>query len=463
MLLDCGAESRALPPGGQALSNAAIKVEGLSKRYRIGQPVTLGLLRDALANLAAAPLRRLRGRGARAGQRGLDETDGRYIWALRDVSFDVQPGEIVGIIGSNGAGKSTLLKLLARITYPTEGVAEIAGRVVALMEVGTGFHPELTGRENVYLNGAVLGMSRSEVARKFDEIVAFAGVERFIDTPVKRYSTGMQMRLAFAVAAHLETEILMVDEVLAVGDAAFQLKCLTKMSQVSTSGRTVLFVSHNLETVRQLCRRAILLEQGRIAHIGATQECIDRYMSVARRQRRLGQGTLALTDHAGRTKEFNAPLRLTTFRVEDEGGRATGAVASGGALRATIGYQVAPGARMENVRFSLVFSNMRNHRLAACRSHDTLLRPISLQGSGSVSCHIPRLPLVPGTYSLTLMCAGEVGYLDVVYDAAVIEVTGNGFYPSGYIPGADEGEALFDHQWEVNDARHPVGDAVHSA
>ncbi len=445
------------------MNHTVIRVEGLGKRYRIGQSMTLGLLREGLANVAAGPARRLQRLMGRTARRGSEEADGRYFWALRDVTFDIESGDIVGIIGSNGAGKSTLLKLLARITHPTEGRAEIVGRVGALLEVGTGFHPELTGRENVYLNGAVLGMSQSEVARKFDEIVAFAGVERFIDTPVKRYSTGMQVRLAFGVAAHLETEILIVDEVLAVGDAAFQIKSLAKLSEAASSGRTVLVVSHNMETVRQLCGRAILLEEGRIAHIGTAEECIDRYTSVARRGDRRTGDVVSLTHHVGRTKEFAAPLRLTSLRLEDETGEPNWSVASGGPFRAVVGYEIAPGTTMEHLRFSIVFTNMRNHRLAACRSHDTFGRPMTLEGAGTVSCEVPRLPLVPGSYGLTLMCAGPAGYLDVVYDATVIEVKGNGFYPSGYVPGAEEGEMLFDHHWEVNDARHQVGDPVFSA
>ncbi|HPD13484.1 MAG TPA: ABC transporter ATP-binding protein [Planctomycetota bacterium] len=233
-----------------------IRVEGLSKSYRIGARESYHTFREAITDALAAPFRRLRNLG-RAPSGG-DDT----IWALKDVSFEVQQGEVLGIIGRNGAGKSTLLKILSRITEPTEGRARIRGRVASLLEVGTGFHPELTGRENIYLNGAILGMSRAEIARKFDEIVAFAELDKFIDTPVKRYSSGMYVRLAFAVAAHLEPEILLVDEVLAVGDAGFQQKCLGKMSEVAHGGRTVLFVSHNMAAIAHLCRRALVLDAG---------------------------------------------------------------------------------------------------------------------------------------------------------------------------------------------------------
>src|SRR5437773_366672 len=234
--------------------DVAIRCQGLGKQYRLGPRQRYRALRDALPALALAPFRGLRS----AIGFGRPTAQGATLWALRDVSFEVSAGEIVGIIGANGAGKSTLLKILSRITEPTEGEAEIHGRVGSLLEVGTGFHPELTGRDNTYLNGAILGMRKTEIDGKFAEIVAFAEIEKFIDTPVKHYSSGMYVRLAFAVAAHLEAEILVVDEVLAVGDAAFQKKCLGKMGDVAHEGRTVLFVSHNMNAVKSLCGRALL-------------------------------------------------------------------------------------------------------------------------------------------------------------------------------------------------------------
>ncbi len=240
-----------------------IRVENLGKRYRIGQRAApYATLRDSLVQAAVSPINRLRRALNRNGNGSADSE--RHIWALKDVSFEVKPGEVVGIIGRNGAGKSTLLKILSRVTEPTEGKVDLYGRVGSLLEVGTGFHPELTGRENIYLNGAILGMRRSEIARKFDEIVAFAEVEKFIDTPVKHFSSGMYMRLAFAVAAHLEPEILVVDEVLAVGDAQFQKRCLGKIGDVAKGGRTVVFVSHQLGMIETLCKNAICLVQGRV-------------------------------------------------------------------------------------------------------------------------------------------------------------------------------------------------------
>ena len=258
------------------MRDLAIRCQGLAKQYRIGEREIYRSLRDALTQAVRTPLRRVR--TALRGD-GWGASGEPMIWALKDVSFDVQRGEVVGIIGRNGAGKSTLLKMLSRITWPTRGSADIYGRVGSLLEVGTGFHPELTGRENVYLNGAILGMKKAEVARKFDEIVAFAELEKFIDTPVKRYSSGMYMRLAFAVAAHLETEIMLVDEVLAVGDAQFQSKCLGKMQDVSRGGRTVVFVSHSMSAIRRLCTRAILLSGGKVEIDGSVQSATEAYLS----------------------------------------------------------------------------------------------------------------------------------------------------------------------------------------
>src|SRR5580698_5157905 len=252
------------------MSKTVIHAEGLGKRYRVGERERYLALRDVLTRAFTAPFRR--GRVYRKRD---------YLWALRNVSFDVQQGEVIGLIGRNGAGKTTLLKILSRITSPTEGCAEIHGRVGSLLEVGTGFHPELTGRENIFLSGAIMGMSKQEITRKFDEIVAFAEVERFLDTPLKHYSTGMQMRLAFAVAAHLEPEILLVDEVLAVGDIEFQKKCLGKMSEVSRGGRTILFVSHQMGQMRRLCERVIWIDGGQIRDEGPTGKVIAAYESAS--------------------------------------------------------------------------------------------------------------------------------------------------------------------------------------
>ena len=255
------------------MSKIAVKVEGLSKRYRIGVRDRYPMFREALTRAALTPLRKFRSwlSGERNG------ADSEWIWALQNIDFSVNEGDVIGIIGPNGAGKSTLLKILSGITTPTEGYADIYGRVGSLLEVGTGFHMELTGRENIFMNGALLGMHRREIKQKFDQIVAFSEVEKFLDTPVKRYSSGMYMRLAFSVAAHLEPEILAIDEVLAVGDAAFQKKCLGKMGKFAKEGRTVLFVSHNMIAVKSLCRRAIWLDEGRVK---TTEMRVTSYLSI---------------------------------------------------------------------------------------------------------------------------------------------------------------------------------------
>lgn len=270
------------------MTDVAIRVEGLSKQYRIGaKQEKYKTLRETLTDAALSPFRRVRALASHNGHKVTSNSEFEIphsksvdtIWALKDVSFEVKPGEVLGIIGRNGAGKSTLLKILSRITEPTEGYADIRGRVGSLLEVGTGFHPELTGRENIFLNGAILGMKKAEIERRFDEIVAFAEVEKFVDTPVKRYSSGMYLRLAFAVAAHLEPEILVVDEVLAVGDTSFQSKCLNKMQDVAGVGRTVLFVSHNMSAVHRLCSRCLLLNEGRVLVEGSTDSVIGNYVS----------------------------------------------------------------------------------------------------------------------------------------------------------------------------------------
>jgi len=260
------------------MTDVAIRCEGLAKQYRIGERDSYKALRDVITEAWASTFRRLRSvlRHSSDGSAGGEKSN---IWALKDVSFEIKRGDVVGIIGRNGAGKSTLLKILSRITEPTNGHAEIWGRVGSLLEVGTGFHPELTGRDNIFLNGAILGMKKAEIARRFDEIVAFAEVEKFIDTPVKRYSSGMYVRLAFAVAAQMETEIMLVDEVLAVGDAQFQKKCFEKFRQISTGGRTILFVSHNMAALRTVCQNAIVLEHGRVIDRGDVNSAVDRYLS----------------------------------------------------------------------------------------------------------------------------------------------------------------------------------------
>jgi lipopolysaccharide transport system ATP-binding protein len=291
--------------------STAISISGLGKRYLIGaKQERAQSLRDAITRAAAAPIRRLRHAGSSTGHVNT-------LWALRDVSFDVDAGQVIGVIGRNGAGKSTLLKILARITEPTTGRAVIHGRIGSLLEVGTGFHPELSGRENIYLNGAILGMTRAEIGRKFDDMVEFAEIAEFLDTPVKRYSTGMFVRLAFAVAAHLEPEILLVDEVLSVGDIGFQRKCLGQMEQIAGSGRTVVFVSHNMGAVRGLCTRVVEIEGGRLVADGPSDDIVNDY---TRKQLQTYGSELNLPRPLGKPDE----LLITAVRVVDEDGKTEG-------------------------------------------------------------------------------------------------------------------------------------------
>ncbi len=313
------------------MNDIAIHVENLSKRYRIGTaPERYKTLRDTLVAGIQAPIQKLR----RGTTLSTEASRSNMIWALRDISFDVPRGKVLGIVGRNGAGKSTLLKILSRVTEPTEGSAEIHGRVGSLLEVGTGFHPELTGRENIYLNGAILGMKRVEIERKFDEIVAFSEVEQFIDTPVKRYSSGMYLRLAFAVAAHLEPEILVVDEVLAVGDAEFQRKCMGKMSDVAQAGRTVLFVSHNMSAVLRLTEETLVLDKGQLVYRAPTPQAVDYYMAAGFS----GAGERLWT--ADEVPSDAAPFRPLALRLRDSRGLVADTVRSTEPMTVEIEYRL---------------------------------------------------------------------------------------------------------------------------
>jgi len=404
------------------MSEAVIHAEGLSKRYRIGERERYYALRDVLARAFLAPFRRSRG-----------PRDAGDLWALRDVTFDVAQGEVVGLIGRNGAGKTTLLKILSRITRPTAGFAEIRGRVGSLLEVGTGFHPELTGRENVYLSGAILGMKNSEIARKFDEIVSFAGVERFIDTPLKHYSTGMQMRLAFAVAAHLEPEILLVDEVLAVGDLEFQKKCLGKMQDVSKSGRTIVFVSHNITAISTLTNRTLLLDGGGVDFDGDTYQALGRYREL------LGGRTVGeyvapdkatgvilarvITSDSNQVHRFGRPLAFEfhlRFREKPKVGG--------------FGFQILDDEGRPVVYLRLFDST----------------RPWTREGTVVLRCTIPRPRLYLGRYSLALHLGDRaaVQHLETVQVACPFEVVMDGVpHEFEWVRGTCK--YLEDAEWDV--------------
>jgi len=411
------------------MNDLAILAEGLSKRYRIGQMERYTTLRDVLANAAGAPFRAAVKlvRGDVSGAR--EEIDPeRRLWALKDVSFEVQRGEVLGVIGRNGSGKTTLLKLLSQITEPTEGYAAIHGRVGCLLEVGTGFHAELTGRENVYLNGAILGMRRSEIQAKFDDIVEFSGVEKFLDTPVKRYSSGMQVRLAFAVAAHLEPEILLVDEVLAVGDAAFQRKCLGKMEAVATEGRTVFLVTHNMEAITGLCTRAIWIDNGHLRADGDPHAIVREYLATTRSE----IGTTSLADRNDRTGP--GPIRFTRIELRNAAGEPTNAVNSGETVEFVLSY-VTNGDRLQHVSPYIYVHDQFDRPLLLLWSQLTAEDFETLPAQGQLVCQVPRFPLTAGTYVIDVGATVNSPTVrdsgDEVRNAAMMEVVTGDFFGTG--------------------------------
>jgi ABC-type polysaccharide/polyol phosphate transport system ATPase subunit len=394
------------------MSDTALRVDRLSKQYLLTQHAHYGSLRESLTEAARSVWRRLG-----SGRPSITSPEGVF-WALQDVSFDVLVGEVVGIIGRNGAGKSTLLKILSRITEPTSGRAEIRGRVGSLLEVGTGFHPELTGRENIYMNGAVLGMRKAEIVRKFDEIVAFADIGPFLDTPVKRYSSGMQVRLAFAVAAHLEPEVLIVDEVLAVGDAEFQKKCLGKMRDVSWGGgRTVLFVSHSMDAVQRLCARTVLLERGRTVAIGETRSVVAEYL--LRTQAPSSPGAWIDVSRVERSGTGGARFAAVQYRSDlDEAG---GQPYPDGPL--TVGVAIHASSACTIASVAVTLYDVHGTKLV---NADTISlgRTLRLEpGEHRLTLRIPELHLNPGVYLLGLWLAGPLdAILDYVPAAFEVEV-----------------------------------------
>jgi lipopolysaccharide transport system ATP-binding protein len=361
----------------------------------------------------------------------------RTLWALRDVSLEVEVGEAVGIIGRNGAGKTTLLKILSRITEPTKGRATLAGRVGSLLEVGTGFHPELTGRENVLLNGAILGMRRREINRKFDDIVGFAEVERFIDTPVKRYSSGMLVRLAFAVAAHLEPDILIVDEVLAVGDASFQKRSMGKMGEVATEGRTVLFVSHNMAAVQALCKRAFLLDSGRLTAEGPVHHVLQEYARQA--------ASLDTTLESNNNRQGDGRLRVERFQTRSGAGGQM--LACGAPAEFLLIYSSS--AELRNVHFSMALHSLIGEPVMYLSNELSGDWFDELPASGVISCSFDRLPLLPGTYRVTLFSSVGGVTADWVVDAAMIEVGSGDFFGSGKLPDKEYGSIAVPHRWSA--------------
>lgn len=422
------------------MSNSVIQVENLGKCYRIDhqQIARTTTFREAIVAETKSIARRLLNRKPKLRQSSSQEE----FWALQGVSFDVQQSDRVGIIGRNGAGKSTLLKLLSRITEPTCGRIRVRGRVASLLEVGTGFHPELTGRENVYLNGAILGMARSEIARKFDEIVAFAEVEKFLDTPVKRYSSGMYVRLAFAVAAHLEPEILIVDEVLAVGDTQFQKKCLSKMEDVGKDGRTVLLVSHNMQTINSLCNRAIVLESGTVSFIGESQQAIDIYLDNSRRL----MEKIPLIER--RDRHGSGRVKASSFRVLNSFGETVSTLKSGSDYEFEFGYVNFTGRHLEDVIVSFNILDDKGQTILLFRTSFTNSNVILNPDSGVVRCRVNTLPLANGLYHLHIFFSyRESEVLDYILDAVSIVVEGGDFFGTGSLGLPHKCKILSNAEW----------------
>jgi lipopolysaccharide transport system ATP-binding protein len=425
-------------------NDLAIKVENIGKRYRIGLKEEMhDTIGASFIDILKSPYTNYRKYRSlyKFDDMKNNDTDGvqsDVIWPLKNISFEVKTGEVVGIVGGNGAGKSTLLKILSRITEPTTGKIEIYGRVASLLEVGTGFHPELTGRENIYLNGTILGMKKNEVDRKFDEIVAFSGVGKFLDTPVKRYSSGMQVRLAFAVAAHLEPDILIIDEVLAVGDAEFQNKCLGKMQNIASSGRTVLFVSHNMGAVQDLCARAILLNNGEVEADGLSGEVIQQYLS------KLNENSGVSLDEA-HERSGDGSVQFIDAKVFDKTNQENNYLTSGEDISFKFKYK-----NFAGIKKALIALTIYNHLGVGVTNFDNRMTKFEipeLYDEGWFTCTIPNLPLPLGRYRVAVGIFSGDEVLDLVSNALGFEVFRSTYYESEVPKVSTECACLMPHNW----------------
>jgi lipopolysaccharide transport system ATP-binding protein len=421
------------------MSDIAISIENISKSYRLGVIGTgtfYGDLKRWWARQLGRPDPYLK-----LGQVDHGNRDGQTIWAVKDVNISINQGEAVGIIGRNGAGKSTLLKILSRVTAPTEGVIKVNGRIASLLEVGTGFHSQLTGRENVYLNGAINGMTREEVKRKMDEIIAFSGVEQFIDTPVKRYSSGMYVRLAFSVAAHLDPDILVVDEVLAVGDTEFQKKCLGKMNDVVGQGRTVLFVSHNMAAVQALCQRGIVLQRGSMIFSGTQNEAIRNYVDSVNKPE-VFLSDLSLRPGSGQ-------IRITNAYLRDAEGHPLNAAQSGQEIYICLRYKANKNYTGGSVKTGIIVYDQQG---IAIFTHASIIQGIEFKKvpeEGMFICRIPRLPLPASNYFVECSVKVDNEYSDRVENAMNLEVIHGDFFGTGFFPGERQTMCLVDGEWSL--------------
>lgn len=426
-----------------------IEIRGISKQYRLGEAAQMyGNFRETLVHAIKKPLQAVL--RSHSNDNGANRARGRF-WALRGIDYDIAKGDTVGIIGSNGAGKSTLLKIISRITDPTEGYMKVRGRMASLLEVGTGFHPELTGRENIYLNGAILGMRKAEIEAKFEDMVGFAGIGKFLDTPVKRYSSGMYVRLAFSVAAHLEPEILIVDEVLAVGDVAFQKKCLGKMAEACSRARTVLFVSHNLAAVEALCNRAMVLQQGQIAFTGSAKDAVAFYLHHSSCADAAPESHI-IDLHAapGRPSKYQAQLRRLELYTEDDR-PLRGELPTGGPLKAVITFDLE--APCTSFDASIAFDTVTGERICTAHSaYEPAREHDERRGQQVFVCEIPSLPLVPGEYRIQVGLDIGGHEVDWVVNAAPLSVVKSDFYGTGIVP--TRGSFLVGNRWKL----HPNGE-----
>ncbi len=430
------------------MSDIAIKAKNLTKLYKIG--VRRGRHDSLREHIVHSVKSLLRSNGHSLPKSQHND----YIRAVNDVSFEIKHGEVVGFIGRNGAGKSTLLKILSQITEPTAGRVEIFGRVGSLLEVGTGFQGELSGRENIYLNGAILGMKKWEIDKKFDEIVAFSGVEKFIDTPVKRYSSGMYVRLAFAVAAHLEPEILIVDEVLAVGDAQFQTKCLNRMGEVAKQGRTVLFVSHNMASIQSLCSRAMVLQEGKLDFIGSPSKALEHYLSVNRSsQHRATEGRYNLSDRENRYLPGQTLIRGLTLL--DGNGNPAEMFGTGQPLTLIIDMEGVND--LGSAQVGVIIKSDADQWLANFNSGMRPPPPHERSTHEQAILRVPKLPFVPGSYWIDVSIAQKnIGRLDYVERAATIRIIEHDVYGSGYTVSSQDGVIYLDGHWEIRRDTHRV-------
>ncbi|MGL5792859.1 MAG: ABC transporter ATP-binding protein [Xenococcaceae cyanobacterium] len=425
------------------MSDTIILVENLGKKYIIGHQQQSKrerylALRDVIADGAKSLVKKF--------QNPKSKIQDRYeeFWALKDVSFEIKQGEAVGIIGRNGAGKSTLLKILSRITEPTTGRISIKGRVASLLEVGTGFHPELTGRENIYLNGAILGMSKAEIKRKFDEIVDFAEIEKFLDTPVKRYSSGMYVRLAFAVAAHLEPEILVVDEVLAVGDAAFQKKCLGKMGDVATNeGRTVIFVTHQMAAIQNLCQRVIWLNYGQVVTEDKTEFVINKYL---RDSSNLSQ--ISLSER--RDRHGNGVIRFTSVIFQNFKGENINYFLSGQNIKLILFYKNHTQNNLKHLHLAIGIDNQIGERITLLSTEikEEIFAEVPSKVN-SIEIYVEKLPLTPGRYGFTIYCTLNGIVADWIQNAGFFDVEAGDYYGTGKLPPMTQGDFLLNYCFQI--------------